>query len=111
MLAALPTSPAGLRSTVNRNLTDLIELHEEVLGELHRAVPDSEYTQLDLPTPPATTMKQSNASIQGHRRWRSLDVVPEGRDEVSWLRDVPGMVAEPQAAAEVARVFLKRVGF
>ncbi|KAK4147627.1 uncharacterized protein C8A04DRAFT_33791 [Dichotomopilus funicola] len=109
ILASLPTSPAGLRSTVNRNLTDLIELHEEVLGELHRAVPDSEYTQLDLPTPPATSMKQSNASLQGHRRWRSLDAVPEGRDEVSWLRDVPGMVAEPQAAAEVARVFLKRM--
>ena len=105
ILASLPTTPAGLRSSVNRNLTDIVELHEEILGELHRLVPDSEYTQLEVPI----KRIQSNSSTRGHRRWRSLDAVPEGRDGISWLREVPGMVAEPQTAAEVAKIFLKRV--
>jgi hypothetical protein len=107
ILASLPSSPAGLRSSVNRNLTDIVELHEEILGELHRAVPDSEYTQLDLPM----RRTQSNSSTRGHFRWRSLDAVPEGKDDISCLRDVPGMTAEPSIAAEVSKIFLKRVSW
>lgn len=86
---------------MNRNLNDIVELHDELLGELHRIVPHSEYTQ---PEPPA-----SNPHAPGHRRWRSLDVVPEGRNGAALFRDVPGMAAEPQVAADVAKMFLKRV--
>jgi len=97
--------PSSLRSSINQNLTDIVELHEEMLGELHRAIPDSEYTQLDIPVPtPASTL-----GIRGHQRWRSLDAVPEDKDGVSWLRDIPGMLSEPQTAAEVAKIFTKRV--
>ncbi|KAL2180366.1 uncharacterized protein P884DRAFT_315765 [Thermothelomyces heterothallicus CBS 202.75] len=105
ILASLPSSPPGLRASVNRNLTDIVELHEEILGELHRVVPDSEYAQLDS----AIKRVESNSSTRGHRRWRSLDVIPEGRDRVSWLSDLPGMAAEPQTAAEVAKIFSKRM--
>ncbi|KAL2017916.1 hypothetical protein VTK56DRAFT_1572 [Thermocarpiscus australiensis] len=105
ILASLPTSPAGLRSSVNRNLTDIVELHEEILGELHRAVPHSEYTQLDL----SHQRAQSSPPGRGQRRWRSLDVVPEDKDGIPSLGDIPGMLAEPQTAAEVARIFMKRM--
>jgi hypothetical protein len=104
ILASLPTSPACLRPSVNRNLTDIVELHEEILGELRRAVPDPEYTQLDIPIQRA----QSNVPVRGHHRWRSLDAVPEGKGGI-WLRDIPDISAEPQTAAEVARIFLKKV--
>ncbi|KAK4186442.1 hypothetical protein QBC35DRAFT_268983 [Podospora australis] len=105
ILASLPTLPAGLRSSINRNLTDIVELHEEMLGELHRAVPHSEYTQLDIPPhlPPATT------AGRGHQRWRSLDAVPEDNGGISWLLEVPGIVAEPQTVAEVAKIFKKKM--
>ncbi|KAK4129595.1 hypothetical protein N657DRAFT_86481 [Parathielavia appendiculata] len=105
ILASLPSSPAGLRPSVNQNLTDIVELHEEILGELHRAVPDSEYTQLDLPI----RRTRSNPSTRGHFRWRSLDAVPEGKEDISWLREVPGMMAEPSTAAEVSKIFLKKM--
>ncbi|KAH6650772.1 hypothetical protein F5144DRAFT_589180 [Chaetomium tenue] len=105
ILASLPTTPTGLRSSVNRNLTDIVELHEELLGELHWALPDSECTQPNLPIQ-QTVPSSSN---HGHRRWRGLDIVPEGRDGVSRPKDVPGRVAEPQVAAEVAKVFMKRM--
>lgn len=102
ILVSLPTLPSGLRSSINRNLADIVELHEELLGELHRAVPDSEYSQLDLPP-------RSRHHIHNHRRIRSLDVVPEDNESISWLDTVPGMVAEPNIAADVAKVFTKKM--
>lgn len=83
-----------------------MELHEEMLGELHRAVPHSEYTQVDIPPQVPPTIP----AVRGHQRWRSLDAVPEDNGGISWLREVPGMVAEPQTAAEVAKIFNKKAG-
>jgi hypothetical protein len=105
MLASLPTLPAGLRSSINRNLADIVELHEEMLGDLHRAVPDSEYTQPDTPL----QISPPGPALRGHHRWRSLDAVPEDIDGISWLRNVPGVLADPQTGAEVAKVFSKKV--
>lgn len=102
ILVSLPTMPSGLRSSINRNLTDIIELHEELLGELHRAVPYSEYTQLSL-------RPHSKPHVHGHNRIRSLDVVPENNASMSWLETVPGMVAEPSVVADVAQIFTKKM--
>lgn len=102
ILVSLPTMPSGLRSSINRNLTDIIELHEELLGELHRAVPFSEYTQLSL-------RPQSKSHVHGHHRIRSLDAVPEDNANMSWLETIPGMIAEPSVVADVAQVFTKKV--
>ena len=78
-----------------------------MLGDLHRAIPHSEYTQLNFPLqlPPTS----SSSVFCGHQRWRSLDAVPEDKDGISWLREVPGMIAEPQVAAEVAKIFTKKM--
>ncbi|KAK1986529.1 RhoGEF domain-containing protein [Colletotrichum cereale] len=103
-LASLPTLPMGLRSSINRNLTDIVELHEELLGELHRVVPDSEYTQIEVPPLP------SKAADRGHRRLRSLDSVPEDDERaISWLQEVPGMISEAQIAGDVAKVFSRKM--
>ncbi|KAK3329343.1 hypothetical protein B0H66DRAFT_596931 [Apodospora peruviana] len=105
ILASLPTLPAGLRSSINRNLTDIVELHEEILGELHRVVPDSEYTQPEV----SSHVGQAEPGVRGHQRWRSLDAVPEDRDGISWLPGIPGMLADPQTAAEVAKIFSRKM--
>ncbi|KAK9771388.1 hypothetical protein SCAR479_11994 [Seiridium cardinale] len=105
ILAALPTQHPGLRSSINRNLTDIVELHEEILGELHRVVPNSEYTQVEqLYSAPNPARKASH-----HQRWRSLDSVPEDDGGGFWLRTIPGMTAEPDVAAEVSRIFRERM--
>ncbi|KXH45538.1 RhoGEF domain-containing protein [Colletotrichum nymphaeae SA-01] len=104
ILASLPTLPPGLRSSINRNLTDIVELHEELLGELHRAVPDSEYTQMEIPSLPR------KPPSRGHQRMRSLDSVPEDDDRaISWLQEVPGMISEAQIAGDVAKVFSRKM--
>ncbi|KAJ8129121.1 hypothetical protein O1611_g4512 [Lasiodiplodia mahajangana] len=104
ILASLPTLQHGLRSSINQNLTDIVELHEEILGELHRIVPDSEYTQ-----PESIPVNSSTLPSQGHHRWHSLDSVPEDKGGRSWLHSVPSVIAEPRIAAEVAQIFAKKM--
>ncbi|KAI0486421.1 Dbl homology domain-containing protein [Xylaria cf. heliscus] len=104
ILASLPTQHHGLRSSINQNLTDIIELHEEILGELHRIVPDSEYTQ-----PEYVAVKPDPLPSQQHHRWHSLDSVPEDRGGRSWLHSVPSVVAEPSIAAGVAQIFGNKI--
>ncbi|KAM0563910.1 hypothetical protein ACHAPJ_000118 [Fusarium lateritium] len=105
MLAALPTLPERLRSSINHNLDQILQLHEEILGELHRVVPDSEYTQADHPVVISKVANRKN----GHHRWSSLDVLPEYQTSLQWLENEPGMTAEPQVAAEVAKIFSKKM--
>ncbi|PNH64059.1 hypothetical protein VD0001_g8964 [Verticillium dahliae] len=103
LLASLPTLPLGMRSSINRNLTDIIQLHEEILSDLHRVVPDSEYALPDFPRPPAAS------TGQGHRRWRSLDAVPEHHHPAPWIREAPSIGSEAQIAGDVARVFSRKM--
>ncbi|KAG5657225.1 hypothetical protein KAF25_001814 [Fusarium avenaceum] len=105
MLAALPTLPERLRSSINHNLDQILQLHEEILGELHRAVPHSEYSQADHP---AISSKSTSRKI-GHRRLPSLDTLPKDPTGLQWLEMEPGMFSEPQVAAEAAKIFSKRM--
>lgn len=75
----------SLRLAIHQNLSEILRLHDEVLGELHRAVPYSEYSYADT-------------GPKGHRRWTSVDL---GR---------PDMLAEPQTVAQVAKIFSQKVG-
>lgn len=90
-----------LRGSILSNLNEIVELHEEILGALHRVVPDSEYSQKDL-NPSLATGKP-----RGHRRFSSLDLVPESA--LPHLQQIPGFVAEPRVGGEVARVFKNKV--
>ncbi|OLN82036.1 Phosphatidylinositol 3,4,5-trisphosphate-dependent Rac exchanger 1 protein [Colletotrichum chlorophyti] len=98
ILASLPTLPMGLRSSINRNLTDIVQLHEELLGDLHRVVPHSENAQSD------TGQSNNNHVGRGHHRLRSLNSVPEDDKAISWLQEVPGMISEAQIAGDVAKM-------
>lgn len=109
ILASLPSLCMGLRSSINQNLTEIVELHEEILGELHRVVPHSEYTQLEVPSCVPNSTDQAPAGVQEHRRWASLDAAPGRNIRQAWLQSVPGMLSEPQVAAEVSKVFAKKV--
>jgi hypothetical protein len=115
ILASMPTLPAGLRTSINHNLTEIVQLHEEILGELHRVIPDSEYTQpqieapMLLPPTTGSTQRGHSTCIDGHRRWKSLDGGPERPKGVQWLHDVPGILSEPQIAADVSKIFGKKV--
>lgn len=103
LLASIPTIQASVRSSINRNLTEIIELHEELLGDLHHVVPHSEYSQADYKGP-----LQGSAG-KFHQRWKSLDAAPVTTKSLAWIYKVPGMTAEPHVAAAVAKVFGRKV--
>ncbi|RSL76586.1 hypothetical protein CEP51_009829 [Fusarium floridanum] len=98
MLAALPSLSKQLRSSTNRNLHHILQLHDEILGDLHRVIPFSEYSQVDYPP----------LSKSGHGRSRGLKTLPECAANLKALQNVPGMLTDPQVAAEVAKVFSKK---
>ncbi|KAL9575272.1 hypothetical protein ACKAV7_000634 [Fusarium commune] len=106
LLAALPTLPERLRSSINHNLDQILQLHEEILGELHRVVPDSEYSQADHLI--ISSLKLNNPKT-GHRRWPSLDMVPGDQGSLQLLEKEPGVLSEPQVAADAAKIFSKRI--
>lgn len=102
LMASIPTLSLSLKASITRNLNEIVELHDELLGNLHHAIPYSEYSQVYC------VDETSHRPPYNHHRWRSLDSVPE-HGGYSWLQGIPGMTAEPQEAASVARVFGQKV--
>ncbi|KAI9705989.1 MAG: hypothetical protein M1836_005395 [Candelina mexicana] len=114
LLASTPAVSYHTRSSIRRNVTEILQLHEELLGELHRVIPYSEYTQVNtaLPVPPES---------RGHVRWHSFDAVPKRVGDLKQeskarysldlsdpvVRNMTAMTAEPKVAADVAAVFDK----
>lgn len=77
-----------------------------MLGELHRVVPDSEYSQAGHLI---VSSSKSNNPKTGHRRWSSLDMVSGDQGSLQLLEKEPGVLSEPQVAAEAAKIFSRRV--
>lgn len=99
MLAALPSLSEQLRSSTNRNLHHILQLHDEILGDLHRVVPYSEYSQFDHPA----------FNRSGHSQSQGQNTLPKCSVNLRALQNAPGMLTDPQVAAEVAKVFSKKV--
>lgn len=90
-----------MRSSISSNLNELADLHEELLGDLHKVVPHSEYTHAEnIPAQAA----------QGHHMAQGLNAVPEHYDNVKYLQKGHGLTADANVAADVARVFGQKVG-
>lgn len=102
-MASMPSLSPNFRASINVNLNDIVELHEEILGELHRVVPHSEYSQA------GSADRTLSTRANGHNRWRSLDAVPEHAAGAACLQKIPGMTAEPNVAVAVARIFGNKV--
>lgn len=97
----------------------MLKLHDDILGDLHRVVPFSEYDQktAKIPTMPRT-----------HARWHSVDIVPtrgtpnravlstirQGRRSLNISRssdeDQAMLRCTPKTVAAVTEVFAAYVG-
>ncbi|KAF2839300.1 hypothetical protein M501DRAFT_954611 [Patellaria atrata CBS 101060] len=68
LLATVISSTTWDRLCIQRSMAQILDLHEELLGELQKAVPHSEYTMHE-------TKQFSSTPRPKHTRWRS-DVIP-----------------------------------
>ncbi|KAK3683238.1 hypothetical protein LTR37_020413 [Vermiconidia calcicola] len=110
------------RSSAQKNITEILRLHNELLGNLHSVVPFAEHDQR------AAKAVQESTMMRSHTRWHSVDVVPSrstpvrsklasirnGRRSLNISRssaeDDIIMCCSPQIVAKVARTFASYVG-
>ncbi|KAI9692131.1 MAG: hypothetical protein M1822_006361 [Bathelium mastoideum] len=103
------------RALIRRNLDQILEMHEELLGELYSTVPHAEYNQ-------GHARETLSPSRPRHTRFHSLDVLQSRREEFPARkqrysldtskfaeRSPIALLADPQTAARVAVVFKKYV--
>ena len=87
------------------NLTDIVELHDQILGELHRVIPDSEYSHLSTPR------HLFGSPVAPKRKSTNLNAVSEddGKPQRVQRKDATEMSVAPDIAAKAANVFVKKV--
>ncbi|KAF1988659.1 hypothetical protein K402DRAFT_402830 [Aulographum hederae CBS 113979] len=116
LLASVATLPVHIRISVQQTVGQILQLHEDLLGELHKVVPNAEITER---SPPKSAKRQQPR----HVRWHSADIMPgkQGGFKVgrkfrhSIDASVPthqerqerhsGISTDTKTAADVARVF------
>ncbi|KAI4792244.1 hypothetical protein E4T44_12833, partial [Aureobasidium sp. EXF-8845] len=118
-----PTSPftgTQTRASARGNITNMLQLHTELLEDLHQVIPYSEHDQAITET---TTPKRKPY----HVRWHSEDSIPVrrppiGTSHTGWsnrlsldshktpIRDPLSLTCTPITAADVGRIFAKNVG-
>ena len=107
LLATLPALTQPTRHSIKRNLMEILELHEDFLGELHRVIPNSEFNS-------------ETSTHGGDLDVRRREIVPStlGKSRVSSSSTHAtaeaeekgfGMSASPQIVNEVATVFDRMV--
>ncbi|KAF2471073.1 uncharacterized protein BDR25DRAFT_286486 [Lindgomyces ingoldianus] len=69
LLTSVPTLAGQMRALIQQNLSQILQLHQDLLAELHHAVPHADFTQSAYQeTYPVTKAK--------HIRFHSADMVP-----------------------------------
>ncbi|KAK6428775.1 hypothetical protein LTR95_015080 [Oleoguttula sp. CCFEE 5521] len=66
-----PTLTSFARASAQRTISGILQLHDELLGDLYRVVPSAEYDQHI-----AKALALPEGVRPGHVRWHSVDIVP-----------------------------------
>lgn len=114
ILGHQPTAAGFARTSAQKNISDVLRLHDDLLGHLQRLIPFAEYDQRTAKALPDATLKRS------HTRWHSVDVVrprltavKPGRRSLNISRsseqDHLALRCSPQIVAGVADMFLSLV--
>ncbi|KAK7520648.1 hypothetical protein IWZ03DRAFT_143222 [Phyllosticta citriasiana] len=113
VLASVPSVSPQTRMSIHRNVSQLVQLHEDLLGELHRIIPNSEFTQDDSAA--------EHRPRPRHTRWHSIDGLPHRASGIAINRrshqrhsldickpEEPtplGVTADTETVAQIARLF------
>jgi len=116
LLPSVLSLSSQTRAAIQQNVTQILQLHEDLLGELHKTVPHAEYTQsAGQESYPITKAK--------HTRFHSADIIPgrlleaktsrKSRHSLEIGRPTDhrpiGLVADTKTAGNVAKIFNKYV--
>ena len=116
ILTAVPAIPHQTRTAIQQNIAQILQLHEDLLAELHQAVPQADLAEsLQTETYPATKAK--------HIRFHSADMIPGRAAENRVTRKFrhsleigrspdrrsQGLVADTKTVGHIAKIFNKHV--
>ncbi|KAF1851488.1 uncharacterized protein K460DRAFT_413044 [Cucurbitaria berberidis CBS 394.84] len=112
ILTALPTLAGQTRSSIQQNISQILQLHEDLLAELHQVVPQADFTKsAHQETYPVTKAK--------HIRFHSADIIPGRFAEHKATRRLRhsleigrspdrrprGLVTDTKTAGNIAKIF------
>lgn len=118
ILTALPSLPGQTKSSIQQNIAQILQLHEDLLAELQQAIPQADFTKsAQQEGYPVTKAK--------HIRFHSADVVPGRRGEHKATRRLRhslelgrspdkrprGLVTDTQTVGNIAKIFNRHVGY
>lgn len=116
ILATLPTLLGQTKSSIQQNISQILHVHEDLLTDLHQAVPQADFTKsASQETYPVTKAK--------HIRFHSADIMPARFAEHKVPRRLRhsleigrspdrrprGLVTDTKTVGEVAKIFNKHV--
>ncbi|EMD87104.1 hypothetical protein COCC4DRAFT_82097 [Bipolaris maydis ATCC 48331] len=116
ILTALPTLPGHTKSSIQQNLFQILQLHEDLLADLHQVVPHADFTksanQEALPATKAKHIRFNSADVTpsrlaDHRATRRLRHSLEiGRSPECRSR---GLATDTETAGNIAKMFNKHM--
>ncbi|QUC18730.1 uncharacterized protein UV8b_02971 [Ustilaginoidea virens] len=104
MLAALPSLHIGLRTSVNQNLCEMLQLHEDILNELRRVLSRSYNQECRYYRDVRVTEEVSQSDGQHMPYQFDADV-----SQVSESPKHHEAFADPQLVTEVSKIFHKKM--
>ncbi|KAH7394498.1 hypothetical protein BKA66DRAFT_438839 [Pyrenochaeta sp. MPI-SDFR-AT-0127] len=116
IISTLPTLPGQLKSSIQQNITQILHIHEDLLAELHQAIPQADFTHsANQESYPVTKAK--------HIRFHSADIIPGRFAEHKATRRLRhsleigrspdrrprGLVTDTKTVREIAKIFNKHM--
>jgi hypothetical protein len=109
MLTSVPTLPAQTRISIQQNISQILQLHEDLLLELQNVIPHADLTQ----SAQAKHIRFHSADLipgrfHDHKLTRRLRHSLDGSGTSSDLRQ-QGLTTDTKTVGEIARIFNKHV--
>ncbi|KAG6003070.1 hypothetical protein E4U43_000977 [Claviceps pusilla] len=95
----------GLRRSVNQNLCEILQLHEEILSEVGRAILQSNDEELGQPC----SAQFANPVLAKQECLDDSEPTCRGIEQATHIDLATGSLAGPQVVADVSRVFEKKM--
>jgi hypothetical protein len=116
ILTGIPALPVQTRASIQQNISQILQLHEELLAELHRVVPQADHTHM-------TQQEAFPVTKAKHIRFHSADLMPGRFADHKASRRIrhsleigrspdrraQGLVTDTKTVGEIAKIFNKHV--
>lgn len=116
LLSGVPALPAHTRASIQQNISQILQLHEELLAELHQVIPQADFTQ-------SAHQEMFPVTKAKHIRFHSADLMPGRFVDHKITRRLrhsldmgrspdlrpQGLITDTKTIGDIAKIFNKHV--